>query len=317
MKTRNFWIKVTAIILVIATFFAVSSSSFACSNYLDNKKLEAEDTRISTADRIVEIARAEIGFFEGEDINKFTTWYYGIDTAAYWCSIFVSWCADQAGVLGTAIPKRALCDSMRTWFMRKGQYYPASSNYVPQKGDIVFLNTAADGTDNVHHVEIVTESGFIERGNALYVKCIGGNTSNLQYEGCEYVTEKVRPVKSERAEIVGYCHPEYEKQGSVMSKAIAFSDDIRLPYVTYIYAMLREFFAKLEYLWIDTALYQNVMSPYYIELAQRNEIKRAENAVELQQIREKQTEQITEPTETTEALTEPVDSTEVSTQPAA
>ena len=61
---------------------------------------------ISIPDQIVEIARAQIGYYPS-NINKFTTWYYGFETSAYWCSIFVSWCADQVGAIGTAVPKRA------------------------------------------------------------------------------------------------------------------------------------------------------------------------------------------------------------------
>ena len=57
------------------------------------------------------------------------------------------------------------------------------------------------------------------------VKCIGGNTSDLNYNGSEYVTEKVRPVSSSRATIVGYAHPAYEKTTSILNLFYMIADD--------------------------------------------------------------------------------------------
>lgn len=191
------------IVSLILAFILISGSACILAFAVD-------DARTQIVNTIVDAARSKIGYYDS-NINEFTTWYYGYDTEASWCTIFVSWCADQGGAIGTAVPKRSTCDSMRNWFKRKGEYYPAESGYVPQKGDIVFLNTAVDGTDAVHHVEIVTESGFIVKKKVVNVKCIGGNTSDLNYNGSEYVTEKVRPVDGSRATVVGYAHPSYEK----------------------------------------------------------------------------------------------------------
>ena len=208
MVFKRTMIRVVSLLLALAVVFSASASTFATAGKYSESAIE--ETRRRFSEKIVEIARAEIGFYE-DDINKYTTWYYGHETASDWCAIFVSWCAGQAGCLDSAIPQRNACSSMRNFFKFKDQYYPVDSGYVPQKGDIVFWNTATDGTDDIHHVEIITEDGFITEGSTVYVKSIGGNTSNLYYHGWEYVAEKQRPVKGPRAEIVGYAHPSYEK----------------------------------------------------------------------------------------------------------
>ena len=208
MVFKRVLIRAVSLLLAFAVIFSASVTSFATAGKYSKEAVE--ETRRRFSEKIVEIARAEIGFYE-DDINKYTTWYYGHENASDWCAIFVSWCAGQAGCLDSAIPQRNACSSMRNFFKFKGEYYPVDSGYVPQKGDIVFWNTKTDGTDDIHHVEIITEDGFCYEGSTLCVKSIGGNTSNLFYHGWEYVAEKQRPVKGPRAEIVGYAHPSYEK----------------------------------------------------------------------------------------------------------
>lgn len=222
MKFKSSLIKVVSLVLSFMMIFAVASpSSFAATNIFSKDAKEA--ARVAVTDEIVEVARAEIGFYES-NINKFTTWYYGYETDAYWCSIFVSWCAGQVGAIGTAVPKRSACSSMRNWFEMRGEYYPVDTDYIPQKGDIVFINTEVDDTDDVHHVEIITENGFFGDESNPKIKCIGGNTSDLNYIGSEYVTEKTRPINSSRAQIVGYAHPSYEKCNDLTRDFNIFND---------------------------------------------------------------------------------------------
>ena len=209
MEKRSIFIRLVSVVLAFVTAFCIASPSFAAVEGTTPSDGETEEVVSSIPDEIVEIARAQIGMYES-NANKFTEWYYGYPTDAYWCTIFVSWCGAQAGATGSAIPKRSTVDGMRQWFIKRGYYYPATSDYVPQKGDIVFMNTALDGSDDVHHVEIITESGFTGSASNPKIKCIGGNTSNLNYEGSEYVTEKTRPVNGSRAVMVGYAHPPYE-----------------------------------------------------------------------------------------------------------
>ena len=51
---------------------------------------------------LVKIAQAENGTKENGTNNvKYNTWFYGheVDGSNYpWCAVFVSWCADKAGI---------------------------------------------------------------------------------------------------------------------------------------------------------------------------------------------------------------------------
>ncbi len=213
-------------------------------------KEETEETRIEFCDKIVETAKSEIGFYECTT-NKYTDWYYGRPTDASWCCIFVSWCAAQVGVIDSAIPQRSSCESMRTWFKLRNQYYPIESYYIPQKGDIVFYNIDVDGTDNIHHVEIITEDGYILHNDTMCVKSIGGNTSNQDYHGNQYVMEKYRPADGPKAQIVGFCHPSYEKGDRLIGKINAFSEEIRNNDMKYIHSKYISLIIRLEDFWYD------------------------------------------------------------------
>ena len=102
--------------------------------------------------------------------------------------------------------------------------------------DIVFYNIEVDGTDNIHHVEIITEDGYQLHEDTICVRSIGGNTSNLQYHGSQYVTEKYRPVDGPKAQVVGYCHPSYEKGNSIIGKINSLSSDMRDNDMKYIHS---------------------------------------------------------------------------------
>ncbi len=241
MNKKSLIVKILSVLLALITVFIASISAFAASDKIISNTVTEEE--INIPDEIVKVARAQKGYYPS-DINKFTTWFYGFETDSYWCSIFVSWCADQVGAT-VAVPKRSICDSMRTWFKMRGEYHPADSGYVPQKGDIVFINTAGDGTDNVHHVEIVTQSGFIKSGKTLKVKSIGGNTTDGKSDKSYYVAEKTRAVTGQESPIVGFAHPSYEKCGSLRADIINTIDDNSPAISKYLSAKLIEMFGAI------------------------------------------------------------------------
>lgn len=123
-------------------------------------------------DRIIEIARGEIGYKEqGNNITKYGEWY-GMQDA--WCNMFVAWCAAQAGVSEGIIPKYAYVPSTANWFDDRKQYKNSKywdGNYTPKVGDIVLFDW--DQTSISDHI------GFVEKveGNTLYT--IEGNSNNM------------------------------------------------------------------------------------------------------------------------------------------
>ncbi len=62
-------------------------------------------------DQFLLIAENELrkSYDEGSGINPYNRWYYNSETKyndAAWCAAFVSWCANEAGILNTIIPER-------------------------------------------------------------------------------------------------------------------------------------------------------------------------------------------------------------------
>ena len=245
---KAFSLKFISLILAITTVLTAAVPSYATAGKYSDEAIE--ETAKIVSDNIVEIARAEIGFYE-DDINKYTTWYYGRENGSSWCCIFVSWCAAQVGVLDSAIPQRASCSSMRNWFKLRNQYYPVDSGYSPVKGDIVFYNVDVDGTDNVNHVEIITEDGYQSVDGIIGVKSIGGNTSDPDYHGYQYVTEKFRAAESSKAQIVGFCHPSYHKADRLIGKLNSFSDEIRKGDMRFIHSKYISLIYRIENFWYN------------------------------------------------------------------
>lgn len=260
MRFKNYLFKAVSVILtVLICFGSVTGLALAAPEtekesttapVTDVPETEDKITAEDIINDIVEIARAEKGKYES-NINKFTLWYYGREVDSSWCTIFVSWCAAYAGAIGSAIPRRNTCSSMKRWFERRGEYHPADSGYVPQKGDIAFLNTAADGTDDVHHVEIVTENGFIVKKGVNYIRAIGGNTSDINYNGSEFVTEKTRPVISERAIVVGYANPSYENSVGFIGDLHTSTQQDMSASARYLYSRIIALIYNIEIMWVN------------------------------------------------------------------
>ena len=88
---------------------------------------------------------------EGNGGEAYWRWY-GFDSRVEWCACFVSWCADQCGLIDAgAVPKFALCSDGAAWFAARGRLMDGS--YVPSPGDIIFFDWGDDGS--IDHVGIV------------------------------------------------------------------------------------------------------------------------------------------------------------------
>lgn len=102
-----------------------------------------------SGDDIVSAALSQVGQAGGQ---PFWSWY-GFRTREDWCACFVSWCADQAEQLQTAVPRFALVEDGAAWYRRRGLWQSGGTGYVPRAGDIIFFDWEPDGSPN--HVGIV------------------------------------------------------------------------------------------------------------------------------------------------------------------
>lgn len=113
---------------------------------------------------IIEIARKEIGNKGGE---KYWRWY-GFNQRVNWCAIFVSWCANESGIMNNSIPIFSLCTDGEKWYKEHSKWKKKS--YIPQTGDIIFFDWNGDG--HVQHV------GIVEKVENDKVYTIEGNSKD-------------------------------------------------------------------------------------------------------------------------------------------
>lgn len=158
-------------------------------------------------DDLIAVARTQVGYTQDSNGGtKYGAWYGKGTTNVAWCAMFVSWCADQAGISTSIIPKHADCDAGMKWFKSQGLWYNSAcfgGSYTPQPGDIVYYSTTHSQTDATH-VGIVTGVS----GN--YLQTIEGNTSadNKTYKVIERTKNANRTLNS--TYILGYGTPPYE-----------------------------------------------------------------------------------------------------------
>ena len=128
------------------------------------------------SNELVNLALSQLGNEGGE---KFWKWA-GLSSRCAWCALFVSWCADQTGLLGTQIPYFSFVSDGVSWFKSHDRWIDGSevnsSNYdkIIYPGMIIFFDWEPDGNPN--HVGIVTN---VENG---YIYTVEGNSSDAVRE---------------------------------------------------------------------------------------------------------------------------------------
>lgn len=115
--------------------------------------------------QIVTIAKSQLG---NEGGQKFWLWY-GFSSREEWCACFVSWCADQAGLIqnGT-VPRFSLCTAGVDWFQAQEKWKSGGS--IPTPGTIIFFDWDHDGASD--HV------GIVESCDGTTVYTIEGNSGD-------------------------------------------------------------------------------------------------------------------------------------------
>ena len=132
--------------------------------------------------QIVSVAMGQIGNSGGQ---KFWSWY-GFDSRVEWCACFVSWCADQSGLIASGnVPKFSLCRDGVSWFQGKNKWQ--SGGTTPTAGMIIFFDWDHDG--NSDHVGIVE-------------KCEGGRVYTIEGNSSDQVRQ--RNYAMDYASILGY-----------------------------------------------------------------------------------------------------------------
>ncbi len=213
--------KSMALVLAIVMIFGFTLSVSA---YQDAYPNTHRNTGKNIAD-LIAVAKTQIGYAElhpstGEvldpesQIAGYTKYgdSFGYSTGE-WCAYFVSWCARNAGISTSVVPRLGNCAASVEWYKKHSVYRPANSGYVPKAGDIVFFNWSGGAT--AKHVGIVTGVS----GNNVYT--IEGNTGPGRGNRCMAKTRK-----RSAGYIVGYGVPAYNDAGS-HKESYSFSDSVK------------------------------------------------------------------------------------------
>ncbi|MBR3835761.1 MAG: CHAP domain-containing protein [Clostridia bacterium] len=195
--------RILALIMAVVMFVGMAVSAYG---YNDNYPNTHRNTGQHIAD-LIAVARTQLGYAELDPNTGFPIAHngkagytkYGASFGAptgEWCAYFVSWCATQAGIPTSIVPRLGNCAASVKWYKKHSVFYSGSSGYVPKAGDIVFYNWS--GGETAKHVGIVTGVS----GKTLYT--IEGNTGDGRGYDC---LSRTRSLTANY--IVGYGVPAY------------------------------------------------------------------------------------------------------------
>ena len=150
---------------------------------------------MATAKRVLDIARAELGYTEtpaGSNRTKYGKWF-GLDGQP-WCMMFVQWVFAQAGATDLLPALTASCGALMRAGKAAGRW--VTGNYQP--GDVVIYDfPGGAATDHCGIVVTALTTG---------VRAIEGNTAVGDDSNGGAVMERTRPL----SQVVGAVRPDYD-----------------------------------------------------------------------------------------------------------
>lgn len=141
-------------------------------------------------EKFIQIALSQVGYKEkksNKDLDsktanagsgnytKYGAWY-GLNPAP-WCCMFVSWCANEVGILGTLIPKYKGAGTGYNWFKNRNQL-----TMKPKAGDIGFLKPTKKGATSSHTFIVYSVLGDS-------ITTIEGNLNNGVIKGSRRISD--------------------------------------------------------------------------------------------------------------------------------
>ncbi|MBQ9886535.1 MAG: CHAP domain-containing protein [Lachnospiraceae bacterium] len=160
------------------------------------------NTHINTGnivDDLIEVAYGQVGYYRQEDTNtKYGIWYGYPEDA--WCAMFVSWCANQAGVSEAVINPFFRCANEVEWF-KDIDRWREPEEYVPKAGDIIFFN---------YNSKVANHVGIVTLTDDSQIYCIEGNNDDAV---------NVTIHAADAPYIYGYGIPDYEAAAPAKAQA--------------------------------------------------------------------------------------------------
>ena len=150
------WISVI-VILVVVIFGGMSAFI-----KVGTKSSGEDDSQINyeITSPILSVAKSQLGQKGGQ---PYWSWY-GFDERVAWCACFVSWCANQCGLIENGqIPRYSVCDNGIAYFKEKNRWQDRETGYLPTQGDVIFFNwLEKDENGNLFQDEKSDHTGIVE-----------------------------------------------------------------------------------------------------------------------------------------------------------
>ena len=234
------WKKIVAVVLVLCMIIPMytikpKALSYGGSSSYRSGKYYSRLTKVSLTGNqrtdIVNVAKSQVGYQEGSSSSQLAgTTYGGKNYTEYgrwyglqdmWCAMFVSWCADVAGVSSSVVPKHCYTPTGLQWFKDRGRAYSrakvARGEYTPKAGDIIYFKSSRNN-NSTNHVGIVTSY----KNGTVYT--IEGNTSSATIStNGGAVCEKSYSINN--TYIVYICSPAYKNSSSSTTTTQTVSTD--------------------------------------------------------------------------------------------
>ena len=178
-----------------------------------------DEESLSQSGRVIAEALSYMGYTEGAKESTIFGQRYGYPNG-YWCDMFVSWCAEEAGVPAEIFPVHVTCSVHCRLFDELGCFETSAAyggSYIPRQGDVVFF--CYTRSKAIHHIGLVL---YVEDGKLFTVE---GNTvtDRLDHPAAEvsalrkgaldpldYVTVNIYELNDPR--LYGYAAPNYESR---------------------------------------------------------------------------------------------------------
>ena len=195
-STNNIW-KLGSL---LSNFLTSLTSDGSSSDYSSYSLLSNDSSiNITTSDQakaLVQVAQSQVGTKEsGTNKIKYVDWITGKSgTSLAWCATFVAWCANQANIPTSIIPKSSACSSMFNYIISHGGKTISINDAQP--GDLMFV---VGGTGYKH-------VGIVESNNG------GGKVSTIEGNYSDKVSRVNRPTKNNDKLV--FIRPAYAKASS-------------------------------------------------------------------------------------------------------
>ena len=179
------------------------SKQFCLENNLISVSSGSIESRFGGA-TIASVARAEVDAPDSAEVPpgsnhvKYNRWFYGDDTAAPWCAIFVSWCADQCGLIDSGLFRKDAGVTTTYSYMTGENGFESylwsetkqlgDGGYDVVPGDIFFFEgmghigivtavtetsievTHGNSSDDDVMASLISREGYVNRGTIVHVE---------------------------------------------------------------------------------------------------------------------------------------------------